>query len=479
MNEFLKKVKQQGGEHILFIGATILSAGVHFIYSIYVKAYVQPLEYGMYSTCLLLQTYMAYFQMGSLNAFNRDYPQLIGAGKSDEATKYRNTVFSFIIITYSICLCVATICITVIGKAEGQDSRLVIGFILTAILTVITVFENYGNYRCRIDHGFKFSSLVTILELLSIPVGLLIVSKIGYYGIYITSILAMVIGVILYFKPSFRDFRFMIDGPLLKRILISGTPLLINGLIWTVVNSIDKFVILGFINTEALGVYGIAQNAFSYMVLIPSAMSQLFYVKMGKEYGASEDINVLVKVSMRFSTLLAAITSIIALIAYFFLPILVNVFMPNYSNGVPSAQILILGLSVYAATLINGNILTILKKNGALLINSILMCVFNAICSIGFVIVFGATIESVALGTATSYIFCTLIIVCQVYKYAHCKIWPIIKASVIPVCISLVPGVVAYNMIENRIAGFGAAIVFVVLFYGFFYRKQILSIRKG
>ena len=43
-------------------------------------------------------------------------------------------------------------------------------------------------------------------------------------------------------------------------------------------------------DAEALGIYGIAQNAFSYMVLVPSAMSQLFYVKMGKEYGASGNI---------------------------------------------------------------------------------------------------------------------------------------------------------------------------------------------
>lgn len=478
MNEFLKKIKRQGSEQILFVGATILSAGLHFIYSIYVKAYVEPLEYGMYSTCLLLQTYMAYLQLGSLNAFNRDYPQLIGAEKIDEAKKYRNTVFSFIFSAYSICFIVVTISIVMIGKAKAQDSRLVIGFILTAILTVITIFENYGNYRCRIDHGFKYPSLVTICELLSIPAGLILVPRIGYYGIFITSILAMLIGLILYFKPSFQDFRFTIDKLLLRNVLISGAPLLINGLIWTVVNSIDKFVILGFISTEALGIYGIAQNAFSYMVLIPSAMSQLFYVKMGKEYGASGNVNVLTEVSMKFSTALAAITSLIALFAYFFLPILVDRFMPSYSNGVPSAQILILGLSVYAATLINGNILTILKQNGALLINSVLMCVFNATCSIAYVIFWGRTIESVALGTATSYVFCTLIIVYQVYKYAHCKIWMIFKASVVPVCISLLPGIVSYNMIENRMVGFVVSIVFVVSFYGIFYRKQILSIRE-
>lgn len=479
VKKLLIKLKQQGGEHILFVGATILSAGIHFIYSIYVKAYIEPLEYGIYSTCLLLQTYFVYLQLGALNAFNRDYPQLIGAGKEKEAKDYRNTVFSFLLSIYIFAFCLIAIFVIVIGREKSLDPRLYIGLILTALLTVVTIFENYGNYRCRIDHGFKYSSIVSVLELLSIPIGLILIPRIGYFGIYITSILAMVIGLICYFKPSFKDFKFTINISLLKIILISGTPLLINGLIWTVVNSIDKFVILGFINTEALGVYGIAQNAFSYMVLIPSAMSQLFYVKMGKEYGASGRMERLANVSLKFSSILAAVTSLIALVAYFFLPILVNKVMPRYNNGILSAQILILGLSIYAATLINGNILTILKQNGALLINSICMCVFNALCSVGYVLIIGAKIESVALGTATSYIFCAFIIIFQVHRYAKCKISQLINASVIPVCIAILPGVITYNCISNKIIGFIVAIIFAAIFYGVFYRKQIVSVIKS
>lgn len=470
------KLKQQGGEHILFIGATILSSGLHFIYSIFVKAYVEPLEYGMYSTCLLLQTYMAYLQLGSLSAFNRDYPQLVGAGKIEEANKYRNTVFSFLLCIYGIGLILVVLGMLTIGKGSTLDSRITVGFILTAIITVLTVIENYGNYRCRIDKGFKYPSVVTLLELLSLPFSLLLIPRMGYYAIYITSILAMMIGIIFYFKPSYRDFKFSIDKVMLKMILVSGMPLLINGLIWTVVNSIDKFVILGFINTQELGVYGIAQNAFSYMVLIPSAMSQLFYVKMGKEYGKNNDVNVLTEVSMKFSSVLAAITSLIALAAFFFLPILVDTFMPKYSDGVPSAQILIVGLSVYAATLVNGNILTILKRNKELLQSSICMCVFNGICSVAFVWLFGAKIESVALGTAISYVFCTFIIIYQVYRSSGCSIFRQIRASVFPVIISLSPGLIMYQIIDNRFIGFLISVLLVVTFYWIFYRKQFLRV---
>lgn len=435
VKKMLEKLDKKSCEHVFFIGATIFSAGIHFIYSIFVKAYVKPLEYGIYSTCILLQTYISYLQLGSLNAFNRDYPQLVGSGNHEKAKRYRNTVFSFLLLVYSIALVLLIVGFMIAKKKMKLDNRLVAGFILSEIIAFVTVIENYGNYRCRIDKGFNYPSIVTVTELLSIAIGIYLIPKIGYYAVYITSITAMVIGIILYYKTSYRDFTFLIDKNILKIVLVSGTPLLVSGLIWTVVNSIDKFVILKVIDTEALGIYGIAQNAFSYMILIPSAMSQIFYVKMGKKFGATGNKSILTDVSARYSAILACITSFIALVAYFFLPILVDIFMPNYNNGVISAQILILGLSVYAVTLINNNILTILRKNKALLINSVCMCIFNMVCSIGYVYVFGAKIESVALGTATSYIFYTFIIAFQVYIYTRCKIFHLIKTSIVPVCI--------------------------------------------
>lgn len=467
-------MKWKFSEHMLFVAATILSAGLHFVYSIYVKAHIEPLEYGMYSSCLLLQTYMAYFQLGTLNAFNRDYPQLIGAEKTEETIKYRNTVLSFLLCIYGIGFIIIAILIGIISRYLTIDSRVSMGLILTLVISIFTIIENYGSYRCRIDKGFQYPSFVIFVELLSLPLGMLLVSRIGYYALYFTSIFAMIIGISLYTKSSFLDFKPLFDKKMLRMILLSGMPLLINGLIWTVVNSIDKFVILGFISMNALGLYGIAQNAFSYMVLIPSAISQLFYVNMGKEYGKNNSIGILLNISIKFSTILAAITSMLALAAYFFLPSLVTFFMPNYVNGIRASQILILGLSVYAATLIYGNILTILKQNKVLLFNSVCMCVFNTVCSIGLILFSGRTIESVALGTAMSYVIFTILIVYQVHRLTKENYLKIMNASMTPVCISLIPGMVSYYYIDNHFMGFMIACFFVIIFYRLFYKRQFL-----
>ena len=313
MIERIKGLASRASEHFFFVGATVISAGVHFLYSVFVKAHIEPLEYGIYSTCLLLQTYMTYAQLGSLNAFNRDYPQLVGAGEKEKAKKYRNTTFTFLLVAFGTATILISLAVLVIGR--GRDSRYTFGLVLCAVITTVTIFENYLASRVRIDGDFKYTSFVVLAELVSVGIGFVLISKIGYYGLYIVTIGSMLMGIGLYYKKGISDLTLSIDKTLLKTIILSGIPLLVNNLIWTVVNSIDKFVILGFINTEALGVYSIAQMAFSYMVLIPNAMSQLFYVRLGKVYGATKSVDELNDKAMKYTLILAVVVSFIVICA--------------------------------------------------------------------------------------------------------------------------------------------------------------------
>lgn len=482
MNRVINKLMitvKKSEDYFLYVFATVMHSGFHFIFSIYVKAYVNPLEYGIYSSCLLLQTYLTYLQLGSLNAFNRDYPQLMGAGKKEEAKAYSNTTFTFLLYAFSSALIVILIVLFVLFKTSNADSRYLGGLALCAVITGLTIIENFGASKTRVEGKFKYVSIVTILEMISLIIGVLLIPQIGYYGIYITTILGMIIGIGLYWKTAYKPVKLEIDKGLLKTILISGLPLLVNGLIWTLVNSIDKFVILGFINTEALGLYAIAQNAFSYMVLIPTALSQLFYVKMGKAYGEKQDVAVLASTGIRFTAILAVLMSFLSVTAYFFSPVLVEKLMPNYKDGITAAQILILGLTVYSPTLVNGNILTILKKNSAIVRGSLYLCVLNAVCSTFYVVVFGPQIECVALGTVTAYIGRTAIIIYQLKRYAGCKVMDLMKCSVIPVLIVLGVSITFYAVIDNKLLGFTACILAIVLFYSALYRENIIRFVKG
>ena len=366
-----------------------------------------------------------------------------------------------------------------VGITAGLDMKYVIGFILSGLLTVVTMIENFCSYRARIDFGFTFVSRIVLLELISVIAGVFMIRIWGLYAIFLTSILAMLIGIIFYFRKNILDLELSMDRKLLKSVLISGLPLLVNGLIWTVVNSIDKFAILGFIDTEALGVYGIAQNAFNYMILIPTALSQLFYAKMGKSFGANKDIDELNETSAKYTLYVAIITAFVALLAFFFLPILVENLLPKYINGVMASQILIIGLSFYAPTLMNMNILTILKKNSAIIRNSLMVCLFNAVFSTLYILLFGRYIECVAAGTVTAYLLRAIITTIQIKKYSNGSLRLMFRNSVLPIVFTLLPAVLFYLLIDNKLIGFGISLVVFLVVNSLLYRREIKGIMRN
>ena len=469
-----KRIMNRINDHFYYVGATILSAGIHFLYSVFVKAHIEPLEYGIYSTCLLLSTYMTYIQLGSLNAFNRDYPQLIGAGNHKKAEEYRNTTFTFLLFIFT--LTTVLISVFLLATGGGREQKYTVGFVLSSVITTVTVLENFLASRVRIDGDFRFTSFVIVAELLAVGAGFFLVPRIGYYSLFYVTMLSMLIGIGMYYKRGIADLHLSIDGLLLRSIIISGIPLLINNLIWTTVNSIDKFVILGFINTKALGLYSIAQMAFSYIILVPSAMSQLFYVKLGKVYGATESKHSLNTTAMKYMMILAVIVSFIVICAYFLMEIVVAWMMPKYEGGVKAAQILMLGLAIYSPTMVSSNILTILKKNAALLRGSVYLCVLNTICSVGLVVLRGATIENVAIGTAVSYLIRTVILIYQLKKNAESNVIHMLKASVFPILFTVGPGVLIYHVINHRIIGFVLAVIIAGAIMGTVYRKDIINV---
>ncbi len=471
------KILQRGGEYVFFTMATIISSAVHFVFSIISKKVVEPFEFGIYSSCLLLQTYVVYIQLGALNAFNRDYPQLIARDEMDKAKKYRNTVFTFLLVSFML-MVMLVIGIMFLLKLFGiqQDTRYLIGFVLCSITAMLSTFENFSNSRARIDKDFILVGKVVLLQLISVGISIGLLPYTGYYTLYLMPLLSSFIGNALLYRRCYADVRLSIDCSLLKEIILSGFPLLISGLIWTIVNSIDKMVILNFLDTEALGIYGIAQNAFSFMVLVPTALSQIFYVKMSKEYAVSQKVEVLNQVSMMYTSCIAILSSIMAVFALFLLPPFVQWVIPSYSGGVPAAQILILGLAVYAPTLVNGNILTILKKNAAILRSSVYLCIFNLIFSIVFLFVLGMDITSVAYGTALSYVLRAVVLLIQLKLYADASIVKMFSASMLSVAVTLVPAIICYRIISNVIVGLLISLLITVLFYAVLYRKGIYAL---
>ncbi len=454
--------KLRNADFVIVSAAAVISAALNFCFTVLARRYVPPLEYGIYSTCLLLQTYLSYAQLGVLNAYNRDYPQLAGAGQEEKLGDLKNTAFTFFMGIYVLLTIIIGVVLEAAYLSGSFKKEYYIGYMLSMLLLIVNTLSDFGMNTMRMEGGYHYTALVTVIRtMLGAAVGLIAVRVSGYYGLYVMPAISGLAAVLLYYGKTLKGIRLQINKSILAECLRTGFPLMVNSFVWTAVASIDKFVILGFMDTKALGIYSVAQLGFTAMVLIPQSVSQVFYIKISRDYGRTGDEGLLVRACSRYTCINSICTSIICVAGYYVLPVFVKIVMPGYMSGIEAAQIMLIGIAIYGSTMLYGNIFSILKRNKDLLWTSIALCLFNIIFSVGLVSIFGRNIENVAIGTATSYAAFSLLLVNKISNGFEERKIVLLKSSWMPVFVSVFPTIVLYYLIPNIYVGIILSVIYL------------------
>ena len=138
----------------------------------------------------------------------------------------------------------------------------------------------------------------------------------------------------------------------------------------------------------------------------------------------------------------------IFIFVFYVMPVFVHFFMPMYTEGTAATQILVIGVGIYATTMLYGNIFSVLKLNKSLIANSVALCIFNAIFSSGLVLFVDRSINMVAVGTGISYALYSLLLIIKLSKRFKFSFWKLLINSWGPAVAIMVPGVAAYMMIR-------------------------------
>lgn len=460
--------------------STIAVSGVSFLFSIIARRYVIPYEYGIYSTCMLLHAYLAYIQCGVLNAYNRDLPQMIGAQKNEEAVRLQVTVLNFFVMVYTVSGILISGVLYVLFQFHIFDKRYFWGYLAAIFFLVVDNIASFGMNTMRAYGKFYYSSAVQIVKAVgSFVIGVAALKMFGYYGLYFMPISASICSIMLYGKVYVGKWSFKIDITFLKYLVKTGFPLMFSSFIWTLMASVDKFIILFFMTTEELGVYSVPLMGFSTMVLIPQSVSQVFYIKLSGAYGKTKEKRVLIDLGNRYTEINSIFTSMAAVAAFYLLPLFVKKVMPDYAQGITAAQILLVGVAIYGTTMLYGNIFSVLQWNRDLIVNSTLLCVFNVCASGGLVLFFGKHINYVALGTSISYALYSFLLLFKLAKKFQIRVFGYMKSSWRVILCELMPSVVIYLIAPFNIAAVSTACITFANLYLFIRRKNGTGIGKN
>ena len=386
--------------------ATILNATLAFLIGIITRNILGPERHGFWLNVSILFTFVPIFQLGTLNAMNREIPFFSIRREKEKVEKIKKLVFSFI-FTLPFAITLLLTGVSILLFIFGIRYEISLGLLFASVISFFTFFSNYIEMMYKSEQDFqKASRLISLRSITQSLFTVMCVYWFGYFGLYVGMLSAFLIQILAARKAFPKVKSIKIGSPLkleeYKTLIRIGFPIMLVGLVWGIMVATDRMIITALMSPIDLGNYGVGLLVFSSVMLFPAVVNQVLYPKIVEQVSC-ENYRKVRSFFWKTNGILASVMLLVVVIGYIVLPGFVSFAMPEFVPGVRAAQILLMG--VYPLTLVGvaaGFFNATNNQKGYLLIQ-VVSIVFNIILSLTM-LRFRFTIETVALATSISFV---------------------------------------------------------------------------
>lgn len=361
-------------------------------------AILGPVAWGYWFILNLVLRYGGLIHLGAVNGMNREVPAAMGRNDPDFANRVQHAAFSFVLASY---LVAAALLLGLAWVAEGTVPVLDIG--LTLVLLAGQQLYGFASMTLKARTAFKgvtrlqWASAI-IYPLFSVPgaivgdlTGFIIGQAASYLLVYCLAVL------------SDRGIaKAVLDWPLARAAVRIGFPIMLVGLAHSLFATVDRWIILSFMNTEDLGRYSLAIMALGALGLLPVVVSQQIYPRMAFSWSKNKDPEDLVRLAARQRRMALVISVPLSTIAGLIAPWAIRTFLPEYAPGIAPLIITLAAPIVYTFGQGYGNVFNVVGLQSRYLLSVVVAGVANGIASVLLVRSFG--LSGVAMGTVVGYV---------------------------------------------------------------------------
>jgi O-antigen/teichoic acid export membrane protein len=396
VNEFLFFSLSTGAYQISRLVVTLVAA-----------RWIGPDDFGFWNALYLILLYGVLVTLGVPNGMNRDVPMFKGRGREDLANIVANVTFWFVLVT-SLLGAFATVFILRNGLVATLSTASVV-----AMGVLFFTWHVYQYFQMRLRSTIQFR-LMTIQQFVFAGLFPLVVLPMtnsfklsGFIG---GQALVAFLAILLIYRISSFQIEFQFDWSILRGLLKIGFPIMTAGLLYSLLTSVDRWVILRFLGVEALGQYTLAILGVGILALLPAVISQQLYPRMAFLYGSTGEKRSLLPIVLRQSLASTGVTFPLIAAAFLLMPFFVKTFLPDYAAGIRASRIVLVGLAFIPLGGGVANFLNTVDKQvyylmvlaGAVLVN----------LGIGvFLVNRGWGLSGVAFSAAISYVFFTIALI--------------------------------------------------------------------
>ena len=206
---------------------------------------------------------------------------------------------------------------------------------------------------------FRFRSAaaqMTVLGVATILFGLPLLTF-GLIGLAVSQVLVYVVALAMAGRLLGGIPRPTWDPVIARRLVSVGFPIMLAGLLFGLLTTIDRWLVLIYLDRVQVGYYGIVGITVSGLLLLPGIVSQQYYPRLAFAYGAGQGGEALLALASRQSLISGGLVGVAAIAAAFVAVIGIPRFLPAYETAVVPLLVTLVGLGIYGLGAAFGDLL--------------------------------------------------------------------------------------------------------------------------
>ena len=368
-----------------------------------------PHDYGVWNAVSLVLAYGAYMEFGVLSAMGRELPLYIGEGDLQKAAAVDGAA-RYTTICGAI---LASMVVLAFSFSPNHSSMMALGLRIMAVVLILQQIYTYHRIVLRSNNQIgELSRQQVVLAIINAGLSISLVVVLALTGRMIAAALtqAVIVMYALYRNPwqPVPKFNLAFTWSLMR----VGIPILVSGFIITMLTSIDRLMVIIFLDATQLGYLGLALLLVSVISLIPAMASQVLYPRINYHFGnTGRNIEALRSYVLIPPVILSSLLPLLIGPLYLILPYVVKTILPAYTHGIAAARIIVVGIFFYGILGLTDYFLVTTGKLKQYALFGCIALVCNIVLDFLFILT-GYGIEGIAFGgTLLTYFFYSCIVI--------------------------------------------------------------------
>ncbi len=386
------------GEFLVFAFSTILLQASRFGVNIYCADLLGPEIWSLWLILNLGLAYIGIFHLGLINAMNREVPYSRGMEDEEQVRLIESVTLGVVLISAGVVGSVLLLGSTILASdtLRGPLSNL-------ALLLAVSLFSIYLQTSLKANSRFYRMSWQQLVFAGLLPLFVIPMSRgsglPGFIGGQAIAVAAVAVGMAVIWKFNLRP-RF--DRRETLRLMRIGLPILGVGILYVLLTTADRLVIISLLDRIKLGYYGLAIMVVGIIGLIPMLVAQQSYPRMAEIWGRTGQVSDVMIWVRRQVVMSAGITiPVVALVLLAATPFVTR-FLPDYVPGIRAMKIIAIGPLFLALASGFGNLLNVLNRQTWYLVIQGCALLLNVTLNV-ILVKAGLGISGVAIGTTITY----------------------------------------------------------------------------